>query len=275
MKIISVIGLCSVLLVAGSFANEESAIEDPANDPAAIDTAMTDKDDVYDSNPDEIQIIDLKTVQKEDTSYFDFSKMLIPITHEARLGSPYGIRDHRLHRGVDVQVLMHEPVLAAYPGTVIMAKYNEGGYGHYVLVEHDNGIQTLYGHLSKRLVRIGDKVFPGDVVGLAGNTGRSSGAHLHFEIRYGNVNIDPVTVIDFPHWSLAKGAHHLDKKKVIQAHNKMQWKLRSQNVYVVKAGDTLESIAKWFNISVKALCRINKISREKGVQVGQRLRGCQ
>ena len=227
-----------------------------------------------------VEVIDLNKMnvgaeQKKDTSFFDFSQMLIPVTHEAPIGSPYGIRDHRLHRGVDVQVIMNEPIVAAYPGKVITSKYNEGGYGHYVLIQHDNGLQTLYGHLSQRSVSVGDEVFPGDIVGLAGNTGRSSAAHLHFEIRYGDVNIDPETVVDFPRWSLTKDAVHLDKKKVINAHKKMQIKLRTENTYVVKAGDTLESIARWFNISVKALCRINNISKDAPLRVGQRLRGCQ
>ena len=207
-----------------------------------------------------------------DRDYLDFSNMLIPVTHEARLGSPYGIRNHRLHRGVDVKIIRDETIVAALPGVVIMSKYNPGGYGHYVLVQHDNDIQTLYGHLSKREVKVGDKLLPGDIVGLGGNSGRSSGAHLHFEIRYGNYNIDPETVIDFPHWSLTEDASHISKSDVITAHRKMQWRLKKEE-YVVKKGDTLESIAAWFNISVKALCRINNISPESPLRIGQRLRG--
>lgn len=211
----------------------------------------------------------------KDTSYFDFSDMLIPVTHETRLGSPYGIRNHRLHRGIDVKIIMHEPILAAYPGKVITSKYNEGGYGHYVLIEHANGLQTLYGHLSKRLVKVGDIVFPGDIVGLGGNTGRSSGAHLHFEMRYGKVNIDPGTVIDFEHWKLMDGVEHMDKKPIFQAHQKMQVRLAHEATYIVQKGDTRESIAQWFNISVKALNRINNLEPGVPLKVGQRLRGNQ
>ena len=148
---------------------------------------------------------------------FDFSTMLLPITHEALVGSPYGIRSHRLHRGVDVNVIKDEPVVAAYPGEVTMSRYNAGGYGHYVLIKHPNGIETLYAHLSKRLLKVGDQVYPGDIVGLAGNSGRSSAAHLHFEIRYGEVNIDPCTVIDFPHWSLRDGVAQYSMKKAVSA----------------------------------------------------------
>jgi len=216
-----------------------------------------------------------KLVIKEKTpsDFFDFSSMLVPITHKAAIASKYGIRNHRLHRGVDVLVIQDEPVVAALPGKVIMSKYNKGGYGHYVIVEHEDGIQTLYGHLSKRLVKVGDPIYPGDIVGLAGNSGRSSGAHLHFEIRYGDVNIDPETVIDFPNWDLKKGANAISKKKVIRDHNSLQWKLKHNNAYIAKKGDTQGKVAKWFNISIEALCRINSLVPGAPLKVGQRLHG--
>lgn len=211
--------------------------------------------------------------EKKSEDYFDFSTMLIPITHKAPLGSRYGVRDHRLHRGVDVSVIRDEPVVAAFPGTVVVSKYNQGGYGHYVLVEHENGLSTLYGHLSERLVKVGEKVYPGDIVGLAGNTGKSSGAHLHFEIRYGEINIDPETIVDFPNWELKPGVEHVTKKKIINAHYNMQRKLKKENHYTVKKGDTQGKVAAWFNISIQALCRINNLTPGAPLKVGQRLIG--
>ena len=204
---------------------------------------------------------------------FDFSTMLLPITHEALVGSPYGIRSHRLHRGVDVNVIKDEPVVAAYPGEVIMSRYNKGGYGNYVLIQHPNGLQTLYAHLSKRLLSVGDEVYPGDIVGLAGNSGRSSAAHLHFEIRYGDVNIDPTTVIDFPHWCLRKGVEKFSMKKATADHRKLQAKLKSSNFYIVKEGDTQGDVANWFNISVESLNRINNLKPGSPLKVGQKLYG--
>lgn len=205
--------------------------------------------------------------------YFDFSDMLLPITHEALVGSPYGIRSHRLHRGVDVNVIKDEPVVAAYPGEVTMSRYNKGGYGNYVLIKHPNGIETLYAHLSKRRLKVGDKVFPGDIVGLAGNSGRSSAAHLHFEIRYGEVNIDPCTVIDFPHWTLRPGVSKFSMKKAKAAHRKIQAKLRDNNYYIVKKGDSQGDVANWFNISIESLCRINNLKPGAPLIDGQKLRG--
>ncbi|MCQ2096759.1 MAG: peptidoglycan DD-metalloendopeptidase family protein [Fibrobacter sp.] len=276
-------GICisSLLLLSPGFASGEPSTAEGQNVEVVDLNEMqstpptVEKEEPAETRTEEPTELVQKQEPEKDTSFFDFSNLLIPVTHEAKLGSPYGIRDHRLHRGVDVQVILNEPIVAAYPGKVIMSKYNEGGYGHYVLVEHEGGLLTLYGHLSKRSVKVGDVVFPGDIVGLGGNTGRSSGAHLHFEIRYGKVNIDPVTVIDFPNWKIAEGADHLDKKKVIQAHRKMQARLQKDNFYIVKSGDTLEGIAKWFNISVKALCRINNISSDKPLRIGQKLKGSQ
>ena len=204
---------------------------------------------------------------------FDFSTMLLPITHEALVGSPYGIRSHRLHRGVDVNVIKDEPVVAAYPGEVTMSRYNKGGYGNYVLIKHPNGLETLYAHLSKRLLKVGDQVFPGDIVGLAGNSGRSSAAHLHFEIRYGEVNIDPTTVIDFPHWTLREGVSKFSMKKAIADHRKIQAKLRDNNYYIVKKGDSQGDVANWFNISIESLCRINNLKPGVPLKDGQKLRG--
>lgn len=258
-----------------------------SNDPKAFTKSI-----LYEIDGAEVEFVDLNSMTKkaqkqakaeaakkakeeadDPDDYFDFSTMLIPVTHEARLGSPYGIRDHRLHRGVDVQVVKEEPMVAAYPGKVIVSRYNKGGYGHYVIVEHENGLQTLYGHLAERSVKVGDQVYPGDIVGLAGNSGKSSGAHLHFEIRYGEVNIDPVTVIDFPHWQLKPGVERFSKKKAIQAHRKMQSKLKIENIYIVKKGDTVADVAEWFYISEDAVRRINNLAKDEPLRVGQRLKG--
>ena len=247
-----------------------------ANDPKAFTKAiLLDKKGVNFKVVGEQKNSSPKLVVKDNKNkdYLDFSQMLIPITHKAPLGSRYGVRDHRLHRGVDVSVIKDEPVVAAFPGTVTISKYNEGGYGHYVLVEHANGLSTLYGHLSERLVKVGEKVLPGDIVGLAGNTGRSSGAHLHFEIRYGDINIDPETIVDFPNWELKPGVNKISKKKITSAHNNMQRKLNKENRYTVKKGDTQWKVAKWFNISVEALCRLNNLKPGAPLKVGQRLIG--
>ena len=251
------------------------------DDPKAFTKAL-----LYDKQGVEYEIVESKKKKRERAKQqkkeeeaarmvdsFDFSTILPPITHEALIGSPYGIRSHRLHRGVDVNVIKDEPVVAAYPGEVTMSRFNKGGYGHYVLIKHPTGIETLYAHLSKRLLKVGDKVFPGDIVGLAGNSGRSSAAHLHFEIRFGEVNIDPTTVIDFPHWSLKPGIDKFSMKKARNDHRKIQAQLRNYNFYVVQAGDSQGDVANWFNISIESLCRINDLKPGAPLKAGQKLRG--
>lgn len=256
--------------------SDSSTVRIDADDPKAFTKALLLEkkgvkfEVVGQSNSDTPKI---KPKRKDDNNYLDFSSMLVPITHEAPVGSKYGIRDHRLHRGIDVNVIKGEPVIAALPGKVIMSKYNSGGYGHYVLLEHENGIQTLYGHLSERLVKIGETVFPGDVVGLAGNTGKSSAAHLHFEIRYGEINIDPETIIDFPKWELKKNINRISKKKITTAHYNMQRKLQKENFYIVKTGDSQGDVANWFNISIPALCRINNLKQGAPLKAGLKLYG--
>lgn len=272
--------------VAPSLADDSNAEAAPADstpkkvtiqsdDPKAFTKAL-----LYEKEGVQVEIVDAKAAKKEipkigfdKGDYFDFSTMLVPVTHESRLGSPYGIRDHRLHRGVDIHVEKGEPMLAAYPGKVVVSKYNKGGYGHYVVVEHEGGLQTLYGHLAERAVRVGDIVFPGDIVGLAGNTGKSSGAHLHFEIRYKDININPASVVNFPKWELQPGVERMSKKKIVSAHYNMQNKLKKENLYIVKAGDTLKDVANYFYISEDAVCRINGLKKDQPLRVGQRLKG--
>ncbi|WP_300187816.1 M23 family metallopeptidase [Fibrobacter sp.] len=253
---------------------EQASAPDSVNNEHASGPA---NEQVSNTKPNEVKKAAPKQPQSRKSGnngeFFDFSTMLLPITHEALVGSPYGIRSHRLHRGVDVNVIKDEPVVAAYPGIVTMSRYNKGGYGNYVLIKHPNGIETLYAHLSKRLLKVGDEVFPGDIVGLAGNSGRSSAAHLHFEIRYGEVNIDPCTIIDFPHWSLKDGVDQFSMKKATAAHRKIQAKLRGNNYYIVKKGDSQGDVANWFNISIESLCRINNLKPGAPLKAGQKLRG--
>ena len=256
--------------------SDSSVVKIDANDPKAFTKAiLLDKQGVEFEVVGEEKQPAPKLVVKEKVKedFFDFSMMLVPVTHPAPIASKYGMRDHRLHRGVDVSVIKDEPILAAFPGVVSMAKYNKGGYGHYVVVDHENGLQTLYGHLSERLVKIGDRVYPGDIVGLAGNSGRSSGAHLHFEIHYGEINIDPETIVDFPNWDLKPGVEHVSKKSIVRAHYNMQRKLKKEGTYVVKKGDTQGKVAKWFNISIEALCRINNLQPGAPLKAGQKLLG--
>ena len=95
------------------------------------------------------------------------------------------------HSGMDIAVPTGTSVRAALPGTVTVSKYNAGGYGYYVMIDHGGGLVTLYGHCSKLLATVGQTVLAGDVIALSGSTGRSTGPHLHFEVRVNGERTNP------------------------------------------------------------------------------------
>ena len=115
------------------------------------------------------------------------------------VNSHYGYRRsfHRQHYGTDIKVYLGDTIYAAFTGKVRIVAFNGRGYGKYVLIRHPNGLETLYGHLSKQLVREDDIVKAGQPIGLGGNTGRSYGSHLHFETRFLGQFIDPEKLFNF------------------------------------------------------------------------------
>ena len=116
---------------------------------------------------------------------------------ESRVTSEFGYRrdpftgETRGHTGIDIAVPTGTPVRAALPGVVTTATYNAGGYGYYVMIDHGNGMVTLYAHCSKLVARVGSTVQAGDIVSLSGSTGRSTGPHLHFEVRINGQRVNP------------------------------------------------------------------------------------
>ena len=116
---------------------------------------------------------------------------------ESRITSEFGSRidpiSHRPknHTGMDMAVPTGTPIRAALPGTVTVSKYNAGGYGYYVMIDHGSGLATLYGHCSSLLVQAGQTVEAGDIIALSGSTGRSTGPHLHFEVRVHGERTNP------------------------------------------------------------------------------------
>lgn len=119
-------------------------------------------------------------------------------TLSRKVTSAYGKRWGRQHTGLDIKVYVGDTIYAAFDGKVRICKYNSGGYGYYIVIRHPNGIETLYGHLSKQLVKENQIVHSGQPIGLGGNTGRSTGSHLHFETRLLGKPINPALLFDFP-----------------------------------------------------------------------------
>jgi murein DD-endopeptidase MepM/ murein hydrolase activator NlpD len=111
--------------------------------------------------------------------------------------SQFGPRWGRQHKGLDIKVYIGDTIRAAFDGKVRICKYNGGGYGYYIVIRHPNGLETLYGHLSKQIVKKDQIVRAGEPIGLGGNTGKSSGSHLHFETRVLGQPINPALLFDF------------------------------------------------------------------------------
>ena len=117
------------------------------------------------------------------------------------VSSPYGYRNDPFskkisyHKGVDVAIPEGTEVRATSKGTVAESSYNSIG-GHYIVLNHGNGIESYYGHLQTRIVSVGDTVEAGEVIGLSGNTGKTTGAHLHFQLSYNQRTVDPEKYID-------------------------------------------------------------------------------
>lgn len=199
----------------------------------------------------------------------------------------FGIRRGRRHQGVDLPLKVGDPVYATFTGKVRISKY-QGGYGNLVVIRHENGLETFYGHLSKRYVEAGDWVNAGDVIGLGGSTGRSTGPHLHFETRYQGFAFDPQWLIDFKTGELRHRLFVLKKKYFSpysnyeqdfedEAYNEEEDKREdaekaAMKWYVVRSGDTLGRIAINNGTTVNAICKLNGITPTTILKIGRKLR---
>jgi murein DD-endopeptidase MepM/ murein hydrolase activator NlpD len=130
-----------------------------------------------------------------DSVKIDLSQYVPPV--ETYITSPFGMRRYRFHYGTDLKLNVGDPVRCAFDGKVRITGYEAKGYGNYVVVRHSNGLETVYGHLSKILVSENQQMKAGEMLGLGGSTGRSTGPHLHFETRYLGNAINPAKLFDF------------------------------------------------------------------------------
>ena len=131
-----------------------------------------------------------------DTFRIDLRGFAMP-TDSRVLTSNFGARWGRQHKGLDIKVYIGDTIRAAFNGKIRVVRYEPGGYGNFVVIRHPNGLETIYGHLSRHLVKPDQEVRAGDPIGLGGNTGRSTGSHLHFETRLCGVALNPALMFDF------------------------------------------------------------------------------
>lgn len=227
-----------------------------------------------------------------------------------RVSSRYGPRRRGMHKGIDIGLPTGEPIYATFEGKVRYARYNSGGYGYLVIIRHPNGLETYYGHLCKLNVSVNDYVVAGQVIGYGGNTGRSSGPHLHYEVRYADLTFDPERIIDFStgdlkwqNFVLERGYFNISSKltealeeeegdlgdmfvdkegnplsseeivdNLSKAAAKPKTTVNDVLYYKVKSGDNLSKIAAKYGTTVGNLCKLNGIKSSTPIRIGQRLR---
>lgn len=215
-------------------------------------------DQIFEKRPDITDTVALKLAWLDCDHHMPIS---------GRITSPFGIRHGRHHYGTDLKLQTGDTVRSAFAGMVRISRYHRD-FGNVVVVRHPNGLETLYGHMSKRLVEVGDHVEAGDIVGLGGSTGRSTGSHLHFETRYLGHPIDPETIFDMESGMLRAEAVTIAPVTFHKATAPVSATTR----YVVRKGDTLYGISRRTGVQVSRLCRLNKIRTGSTLRVGQRIR---
>ena len=212
--------------------------------------------------------------------------------------SNFGWRWGRNHKGLDIKVYIGDTIRAAFSGKVRIVRYERGGYGNYVVIRHNNGLETIYAHMSKNLVKENQLVRAGEAIGLGGNTGRSTGSHLHFETRLCGVALNPALMFDFREQDVT-GDYYVYNKDTYEEESREATRLRGKIgnggytddevkgidnseknskfegkvlYHKVASEETLESIARKYGVSVDEICRLNRIRKTMRIRAGQILR---
>lgn len=228
-------------------------------------------DDIYNNmwtsdhvNPYKIPIDSLP-----DSVWIDCSHFIVPV-HGA-VTSVFGPRRYRFHYGIDLRLNVGDSVRCAFSGKIRIIDYEARGYGNYIVVRHDNGLETVYAHLSSVLIAINQIIKAGQLIAFGGNTGHSTGPHLHFETRYIGNAINPANIIDFNTGLVHSKTYLLTKKSSFYYQDEVK-AYASARYYKIRRGDTLKKIAVRNGTNVKALCRLNGIKTKTKLRTGQRLR---
>lgn len=198
-------------------------------------------------------------IENEGLSYYTAPR-------EGVITSSFGYRDKRMHKGIDIDLNKGDAVVAAFDGKVRIAK-RKGGYGNVVVIMHPNGLETVYAHLHKFKVKAGDVVLSGQTIGLGGNTGHSTGSHLHFEVRYKGQALNPASIISFTDHKLLDDAIVLKKsRKDICAFP------GNATVHTVEKGESWYVLIKKYGLTTKQFCALNGTQKRFTLRAGQKVR---
>ena len=234
-----------------------------------------------------------------DTFRISLKNFCMP-TNSRVLTSNFGARWGRQHKGLDIKVYIGDTIRAAFAGKVRVVRYEGRGYGKYVVIRHDNGLETYYAHMSKQLVDEDQEVRAGDPIGLGGNTGRSTGSHLHFETRLCGVALNPALMFDFRNQDVVDD-YYVFRKSTYQKESTLATRLRGvggvsfgstdsdeevelaiaapaasyaheTRFHKVKKGETLYSIARHRGTTVDAIMKLNHLKKNSKLKPGQILK---
>ena len=204
-----------------------------------------------------------------DSIPIDCSGFVMP--YKGNITSHFGSRRYRYHFGTDIKLITGDSVYCAWTGQVRIVRYDPRGYGNFVVVRHRNGLETVYGHLSRVLVEENEYIQAGEVIGLGGNTGRSTGSHLHFEIRYLGNAINTEYLVDYEKFCMKDDQYLITKAQSFDYYKRLK-EMQQAKYITVKSGDNLSLIAKRYGTTVNAICRLNGIKSTSVLKIGQRLR---
>ncbi|WP_266365855.1 peptidoglycan DD-metalloendopeptidase family protein [Tellurirhabdus rosea] len=218
------------------------------------------------------EVIDIKLYDETQNHFWS-----MPLTKN-EITSIFGPRWGRWHKGVDLDLETGDPVYATFDGIVRVVGWDGNGFGRFVLVRHYNGLETVYGHLSKALVETGQLIKSGDQIGLGGNTGRSTGSHLHYETRYEGNPFSPMHLYDFPQNRLISDHFILTSNVWDYLRGRggdltgFKPKVKRTVLHKVRSGETLTSIARRYGMTASTLARKNHLSTRSRIRPGQKLR---
>lgn len=227
-----------------------------------------------------------------DTFIVDLDNFTMPA--DGHMTSNFGRRgSRRYHYGIDIKAQTGDTIYAAFDGKIRVKRFERSGYGYYLVIRHVNGLETVYGHLSKFLVEENDFVKSGQPIGLAGNTGRSFGSHLHFETSFLGKPINPNFIIDFPNKTVHKDEYLVTNSSYKKTNSSSRSVIRTSedsnnykepenasNKFVsgevqyhrIQKGDTLGAISKRYGTSVSKLCTLNNMTTKTVLRVGKSIR---
>ncbi|MDR1170254.1 MAG: peptidoglycan DD-metalloendopeptidase family protein [Prevotellaceae bacterium] len=205
-----------------------------------------------------------------DSVHLDLTGFHYPLAKHYKVTSEFGPRRYRFHHGIDLKVYKGDSILNAMDGMVRIAK-RVGAYGNLVVIRHSNGLESFYGHLSKILVKQDQAVKAGCLIGLGGSTGRSTGTHLHFELRYLGQCVNPRDLVDFDSLCVKSDTVLLTQNNFDYRKSASSSAISSGRIWTVRKGDCLGLIAKRTGTSVRNLCYLNGITVKTIIKPGKKL----